>query len=103
MEITDIYNAIPNSQPVDKVMINSLFARLLNIKKLYDMMVDEPAYILEESREGHTRRVKNPYWDVLRNETAGCSAMMAELNLTPKSRKTILSQMKNNSNVPNLD
>ena len=97
MDIQDLINAIPNKEDVDAVFINAVFVRLQNLSKLTEMAKDEAVVLTEHSREGHPRVTKNPFWDVYRNEMAGCSQNLAELNLTPRSRKTLLNKVDSNS------
>lgn len=99
MTIEDLYNAIPNREDVDTVFINAVFVRLMNLKKLTVEAAKQPSMLTQRSREGDDRFVKNPFWDVYRNEMAGVQQNLSELNLTPKSRKTLTSSA---TNMPKL-
>jgi len=101
MDIQDLFDAIPNKEEVDTVLINATYIRLINLKKLYGMVEDEEPYVMETSREGNPKRIKNPFWDVFRNEMAGCMQNLAELNLTPRSRKTLMNKM-DSGGIPSL-
>jgi len=101
MKIEDLYDAIPNKEDVDVVLINATYSRLLNLKMLVGMMEDEPPYINENSREGNPRRQKNPFWDIFRNEMTGCVQALAELNLTPRTRKALMAKMTTGG-IPDL-
>lgn len=98
MTIEDLFDAIPNSEGVDVVLVNSLFVRIQNFQKMTEQAKLEPPYLTETSREGYDRHIKNPFWDVYRNEASGIMQTMSELNLTPKTRKTLGEKM----NRPNL-
>lgn len=81
------------------VFVNAVFVRLLNLKKLTKEAETQPSMLTQRSREGDDRFIKNPFWDVYRNEMAGVQQNLSELNLTPKSRKTLT---KSISNIPSL-
>ena len=101
MRIEDLYAAIPNHEEVDKVFINAVFKRLMNLKRMTEMINDEEIVFVETTREGNPKTVKNPFWDVYRNEMAGTMQNLAELNLTPRSRKTLMAKL-NKGGMPDL-
>lgn len=101
MTIEDLYDAIPNKEDVDVIFINAVFARLTNLKEMTQDMPTQPVTSEETTREGNIKTVKNPWWDVWRNEIAGCSQNLSELNLTPKSRKALFAKI-NTGGVPDL-
>lgn len=98
LEILDFYNAIPNKEEVDMIFVSAVFERIKNLEKLSQQVKDEPATNTEVSREGCPRQVKNPFWDVYKNEMNGVRQDLAELNMTPKTRKSVLDK----TNLPNL-
>ena len=100
MTIQDLYDAIPNREDVDAVFINAVFIRLMNLKKLSVQAENEPPMLTQRSREGDDRYVKNPFWEVYSREMSGIQQNLAELNLTPKSRKTLMNKMQG---IPKLD
>lgn len=98
MTIEDFYDAIPNKEDVDMIFVSAVFARLQNLEKLSAQMAKEDPVTTELSREGNPRYVKNPFWDVYKNEINGVRQDLAELNLTPKTRKSIIDK----TTVPKL-
>jgi hypothetical protein len=102
LSIQDFYDAIPNKEDVDMIFVSAVFARIQNLAKLSAQVATEEPTLVERSREGDPRKVKNPFWDVYKNEINGVRQDLAELNLTPKTRKSIMDKV-NGGNMPKLD
>ena len=99
MTIQDIYDAIPNPEDVDAIKVNTLFSLLKKEKEASKMAENEPMYLTELSREKHERTIKNPFWDSYLKLIASTNQLMGELNITPRSRKTL---MDKTSKIPKL-
>ena len=101
MKIQDIFDAIPNSEGIDALKVNTLFVLLQAEKEATGQALSEPMYMVEKSREGNPRNVRNPFWDTYLKLQQVTQNLMAELNITPKSRKTLTD--KSGGKMPNLD
>lgn len=102
MTKADLYNAIPNKQGVDKVMIERAWMAYTVLIRFEAEAEIEDLYLTEESREGHPRIKSNPFWKDMAMAGTRFQSAMAELGLTPKARKMLEGKKADAGGIPTL-